>query len=136
MSSTVVRQVVRIDEALCNGCGVCVSPCAEGAIQIIDGTAKVVREELCDGAGFCLGVCPTGALTVEERETVEFDHEAVEEHVAETISAAVAAGKPVYIAQHCYNCGRSEDDGPLLPVRTQGTSTWVCTRCLPALIHG
>lgn len=136
MTTTVTRQIVRIDEELCNGCGVCVSPCAEGAIQIIDGKARVVREELCDGAGFCLGVCPTGALTVEQRETVPFDHDAVEEHVAEQLSQAVAAGKPVYIAQVCFKCGTSEDDRPLLPVRTQGTSTWVCTHCLPALIHG
>jgi len=128
MTSTVKRQIVHIDEGLCTGCGVCVSPCAEGAIVIVDGKAKVVREELCDGAGFCLGVCPTGALTIEERETVPFDHSAVEEHLAETPST--------YIAQTCFNCGTDEDHAPLLPVRTQGTSTWVCTRCLPALIHG
>jgi MinD superfamily P-loop ATPase len=128
MSTTVTRQIVRIDEDLCTGCGVCVSPCAEGAIVIIDGKAKVVREELCDGAGFCLGVCPTGALTVEEREAVPFDHEAVEEQ------AAVAPR--TYIPQVCFNCGTDEDHAPLLPVRTAGTSTWVCTRCLPALIHG
>ena len=128
MTTTVTRQIVRIDEELCNGCGACVSPCAEGAIEIVDGTAKVVREELCDGAGFCLGVCPTGALTIEVRETVPFDHDAVEVHVAEQ--------PKTYIAQTCFNCGSSEDDRPLLPVRTQGQSTWVCTRCLPHLIHG
>ena len=120
----------------CNGCGVCVSPCAEGAIEIVDGKARVVREELCDGAGFCLGVCPTGALTVETRETVEFDHDAVEDHVAEKLAEAAAAGRKAYIAQTCFKCGTDEDDAPLLPVRTEGTSTWVCTRCLPALIHG
>jgi MinD superfamily P-loop ATPase len=136
MSTTVTRQIVRIDEELCNGCGVCVSPCAEGAIIIVDGKAKVVREELCDGAGFCLGVCPTGALTLETRDAVPFDHHAVDEHVAEQVAAAEAVGAPVYLAQHCFNCGTSEDDRPLLPVRTEGTSTWVCTRCLPALIHG
>ena len=135
-TSTVTRQIVHIDEDLCNGCGVCVSPCAEGAIVIVDGKAKVVKEELCDGAGFCLGVCPTGALTLETRETVPFDHDAVEENVAEKIAAAVAANVPVYVAQCCYQCGRTEDEGPLLPVRTKGTSTWVCTRCLPGLIHG
>ena len=135
-STTVTRQIVHIDEELCNGCGVCVSPCAEGAIVLVDGKAKVVKEELCDGAGFCLGVCPTGALTLEYRETVPFDEEAVEAHVAEQISAKMAAGEKAYIPQHCFNCGRSEDEGPLLPVRTQGKSTWVCTRCLPALIHG
>ncbi|MDO8986656.1 MAG: 4Fe-4S binding protein [Coriobacteriia bacterium] len=127
-SETITRQIVRIDEELCNGCGVCVSPCAEGAIQIVDGKAKVIREELCDGAGFCLGVCPTGALTLEERETVPFDHEAAEPIMAQK--------KANYIAQHCFNCGASEDAAPLLPVRTKGDSTWVCTRCLPALIHG
>ena len=78
-------------------------------------------------------MCPTGALTLEIRETVPYSHDAVEEHVAETTAAAVAAGAPVYIPQHCFICGRSEDDGPLLPVRTKGTSTWVCTRCLPQL---
>lgn len=128
MSETVTRQIVRIDEDLCTGCGVCVSPCAEGAIVIVDGKAKVVREELCDGAGFCLGVCPTGALTVETRETVPFDHHAVEEHAAEQ--------PKTYIPQQCFRCGADENHRPLLPVRTQGTSTWVCTSCLPALIHG
>lgn len=128
MTTTLKRQIVRIDQDLCNGCGVCVSPCAEGAIQIVDGKARVLREELCDGAGFCLGVCPTGALTVEEREAVPFDHHAVEAHVA--------ASPKTYIAQTCFRCGTDEDHAPLLPVRTEGTSTWVCTRCLPTLIHG
>lgn len=135
-STTVTRQIVHIDEELCNGCGVCVSPCAEGAIEIVDGKARVVREELCDGAGFCLGVCPTGALTVETRETVEFSEEAVEERVVEKLATAAAAGKKAYISQKCFQCGTDEDHAPLLPVRTQGTSTWVCTRCLPSLIHG
>jgi NAD-dependent dihydropyrimidine dehydrogenase PreA subunit len=136
MTATVIRQIVRIDEELCNGCGVCVSPCAEGAIEIVHGKARVVREELCDGAGFCLGVCPTGALTVETRDAVEFDHEAVEAHVTEKLATAAAAGRKAYIPQHCFKCGTDEDQAPLLPVRTEGTSTWVCTRCLPALIHG
>ena len=127
-TATVTRQIVRIDEGLCTGCGLCVSPCAEGAIVLVDGKAKVVREELCDGAGFCLGVCPTGALTLETREAVPFDHAAAEPIIAEK--------KATYIAQNCFNCGASEDDRPLLPVRTGGDSTWVCTRCLPALIHG
>lgn len=128
MTDNVKRQIVHIDEDLCTGCGVCVSPCAEGAIQIVDGKARVVREELCDGAGFCLGVCPTGALTIEERDAVPFDHTAVEEHVAEA--------PRTYVPQACFKCGTDEDHAPLMPVRTQGTSTWVCTHCLPTLIHG
>lgn len=75
----VKRQMVRIDEALCNGCGLCVVPCAEGAIEMVDGKAKVLQEELCDGAGFCLSVCPTGALSIEVREATPFDERAVEE---------------------------------------------------------
>jgi Na+-translocating ferredoxin:NAD+ oxidoreductase RNF subunit RnfB len=128
MSDTVRRQIVRIDQASCTGCGLCVSPCAEGAIVIENGKAKVVREELCDGAGFCLGVCPAGALTIETRETVAFDHAAVREHLD--------AVPRTYVPQVCFRCGRSEDDGPLLPVRTAGQSTWVCTACLPGMIHG
>ena len=124
----IARQIVRIDEKLCNGCGVCVSPCAEGAIQIVGGKARVIREELCDGAGFCIGVCPTGALSIETRAAVPFDHEAVEAHLA--------TQPATYIAQRCVRCGADEDAAPLLPVRQQGRSEWVCTRCLPALIHG
>ena len=122
------RQIVRIDEALCNGCGLCVTPCAEGAIEMVDGKARVVREALCDGAGFCLGVCPTGALTIEEREAVPFDEHAAERKMQER--------GPTYITQQCFRCGTSEATGVLLPCRTEGRSVWVCTRCLPALIHG
>jgi MinD superfamily P-loop ATPase len=123
-----VRQIVRIDEELCNGCGACVAPCAEGAIVLVDGKARVVREELCDGAGFCLGVCPTGALSIEARETVPFD-----EHAAEV---NVAGRAKTYIEQACHVCGRGEDSRVLIPCRKAGESLWVCTRCLPALIHG
>ncbi|NLO74703.1 MAG: 4Fe-4S binding protein [candidate division WS1 bacterium] len=122
------RKIVHIDEEKCNGCGLCVAPCAEGAIEIVDGKAKVVREELCDGAGFCLGICPTGALTIEEREAEAFDEHAVEEKMREH--------GPVELDVQCFRCGASEHVAPLIPVRTEGNSRWVCTRCLPSLIHG
>jgi ferredoxin len=66
------RQIIRIDQEKCDGCGLCVPSCAEGAIQIVDGKAQLLEDKFCDGLGACLGECPQGALTVEEREAEEF----------------------------------------------------------------
>lgn len=81
--ATVKRQVIRIDEELCNGCGLCVPSCAEGAIQVIDGKAKLVQDRYCDGLGACLGECPQGAISFEEREAEDYDQAAVEQHLKE-----------------------------------------------------
>jgi Fe-S-cluster-containing hydrogenase component 2 len=79
-----IRKIIKIDEELCDGCGDCVLGCAEGALQIVDGKAKIVREDFCDGFGDCVGVCHSGALTIEEREVPDFDPGAVREHIART----------------------------------------------------
>jgi ferredoxin len=77
----VLRKIIEIDEALCNGCGECVPACAEGAMQVIDGKARLLKEQYCDGLGACLGECPTGALKVIERKAEEFDEASVKEHL-------------------------------------------------------
>lgn len=80
------RKIISIDEDKCNGCRLCVEACHEGAIQLIDGKAKLISDQYCDGLGDCLPTCPTGAINMIEREAEEYSQEAVDKHLSESVA--------------------------------------------------
>ncbi|MBQ7887022.1 MAG: 4Fe-4S binding protein [Clostridia bacterium] len=87
-----IRKIIRIDEEKCNGCGACAAACHEGAIDMINGKAKLMREHYCDGLGDCLPACPTGAISFEEREAPAYDEAAVKK--AQAAKKATGSGCP------------------------------------------
>lgn len=105
------REIVRIDENKCDGCGLCVPACAEGAIRIVDGKARLIADNLCDGLGACLGHCPQDAIIIEKRAAADFDEAAVELHLK-------ATGKPLP-AQHGHGAAHGHGGGcPSAQVKT------------------
>lgn len=96
-----IRKIIHIDEDKCDGCGNCIPSCAEGALAIVDGKAKVIKDMFCDGLGACLGHCPQDALTIIEREAEAFDEDAAMEHVRKTGHDALLQGDGVTVASGC-----------------------------------
>ena len=105
-----IRQIIHIDEEKCNGCGICAQACHEGAIEMVDGKAKLVRENFCDGLGDCLPACPTGAISFEEREAPEYDEAAVK--VNKMMKELTAGGGCPGARAVQLNVAREEDGDP------------------------
>jgi ferredoxin len=128
------RKIINIDENKCNGCGLCVPNCAEGAIQIIDGKARLISDLFCDGLGACLGHCPEGAITIEEREALPYDEKKTMENIVKggpnTIKAhlehMLAHNEQEYFRQAVDYLREKNIDNPILKQEMQAAKAGGC----------
>ena len=124
-----LRTVVSIHEQLCNGCGECVPTCEEGAIEVVQGKARLVADSLCDGLGACLGSCPQGAISVEQREAAPFDQEEVRRRIA---SLEAPAGRGSELTHWPVQLRLLPANAPAL----RGARLLVAADCVPVAYHG
>ena len=117
-----IRKIIHIDGSLCNGCGLCVTACHEGAIGLVHGRARLLKDEYCDGLGDCLPACPVGAIRFEEREAAPYDEDAVR--------ARMEAKKPPVAATLPCGCpGSHVPRSACSPARSVGCWPTIASRC-------
>ena len=119
-----IRKIIKIDDEKCNGCGACAAACHEGAIEMINGKARLTREDYCDGLGDCLPACPTDAITFEEREAPSYNEEAVRMAKMQKFGAKLPCGCPGTQSKAI------KREAPVIPVKSAGVgsqlSQWPC----------
>ena len=120
------RRIINIDEEKCNGCGACAQACHEGAIGMVNGKAKLLRDDYCDGLGDCLPTCPTGAITFVEREAAEYDEKAVLENRKKKLAAAMPHGCPGHQLRRFERAEEANDEANTEHRSVSRLGQWPC----------